>query len=112
MVGSNKELSEALSKGTIDFAFMDAHFDDLPFQYDVLGKEYLKLWSKESLLDEDFDNVSKQKFVITKRGHPLLSQWFNENFNKMPKEINVAASSMDSSIRLYGKSRDGGYPIN
>ena len=38
---------------------------------------------------------------MNQRGHPLLNQWFDENFNKIPAELNIKAASMDSSIRLF-----------
>ena len=79
-VGSNEELAEELSKGKIDFAFMDRHFEDHPFNYDILGKENLKLWSKKSFQKTDYDSVAAQNFIMNQRGHPLLNQWFNENF--------------------------------
>lgn len=100
-VGSNKELADELNKGNIDFAFMDRHFEDLPFSYQILGKEHLKLWSKKSFKKQDFDSVAAQNFIMNQRGHPLLNQWFDENFNKIPSELNIKAASMDSSIRLF-----------
>ena len=100
-VGNNKELADDLNKGKIDFAFMDRHFEDLPFSYQILGKEHLKLWSKKSFKKQDFDSVAAQNFIMNQRGHPLLNQWFDENFNKIPSELNIKAASMDSSIRLF-----------
>ena len=99
-MGSNEELAEELSKGRLDFAFMDRHFEDHPFNYDILGKENLKLWSKKKF-QNDYESVSNEDFIMNQRGHPLLNQWFNENFQKIPAELKIKAASTDSSIRFF-----------
>ncbi len=99
-MGFASEMNSLLISGELDFAFVDTYNLDRELESKKIFDEILCLCCTPRYLDskrrpttlEDFENLD---FIEYQKGNPVLKMWFEQEFGKMPKKLNVRAYVMD-----------------
>ena len=100
-IESNEDIIRLVLNGHLDFAFIDSFSKNIQLTTREIFVEYLDLYCHRNILGHfgsysfDMEYFKKLPFIAYISGGPLLGSWFHQNFDIVPRNLNIIASVMD-----------------